>query len=1112
MLLGILFVSAFVFNSDVRFLTNESMNITKVDNNIASDIGNQVETAQILHDSSLDDLEFADPSTIPDYRETGLLLEDMSQYEEYHRSATVESILPDDPVPPSVSNLAGLPPIGNQGSQGSCVGWAWAYYCLTHQIAAANGFWDTSIASHQFSPAYIYNQINYGTDSGSYFYDASMLTEAFGCSTMASMLYSDTDYVTWPSEAAYTEAMSYRTLAPEWDSLYSNSDLAVLKAYLAAGNTALLGILVRAAFFDFDSDDNIYTTSHASGALAGGHAVCVVGYDDTKATTDGPGAFLLVNSWGSGWGDSGFWWMSYEAVKDSRISQRAFYYCDVIEQPHTPNLVGSIRISHDKRGDVLDAGLQISLEVNGFEQYWKFLSIGANEADDTGLYQNHPFPGNHIVFDLSDFSPYLSTFWENEFILTIGDSVWPLSGVLESFSVHSNLYDVEATSTTTPHVIQDNQARDEVSVFLTVPCVELEIDPYVGGVADITGTAQGSSTDTVIDTGFEPGSFVPAWYTEDANSDNGDQLWGVDTYHTSSGGSSIWCGGTPSSTAVYTEHFIMPVWYWPAGWSRYSGGSNTNPWYHVGTSTQYQIEASTGGMYDVIEWVIQGPLDRSTATELCLTFWMDYEVSNAYEDNFASVLYSTDGSNFYFLERWWAPVGESFSFVGEQEIILPDDAICSTLYFAFIFQGDYTGSMTVDDIDIWDIGAEYENDADSYAYCLVDLSDFDSATMSFDYWADVEDGWDWFSPAYYIDGSWTTPSVLGTTTGWEHLSLSIPTTATRIGFYFHSDSSVVEQGVYIDNVQLIGEVDPISSVEILVDGVSQGYATGGSSWTYHWDTTTFTEEEHDITARASFAGNLYSDTASTLVDNTAPVLVSAIEPYQTGNNITIHVYVNDLGGSPLSILYFWSGSIDSYVEDATGVLINSTAYSVYYYLMDTIPDGHYEFEMYAIDEADNMVIVPMELTVDKTNPVLSTPSDVTYTESLTGNSIDWTCSDVNPSHYELYRNGELVSYGSWTDGLDYSVDGLSVGTYTFTITFWDLAGNSVTDSVTVTVTDGSSTGTTSGTTSGTTTSGTGTTNTSEQSNIPLSSMMIGIVAAGSLVVILVVIVLIKRQK
>ena len=184
----------------------------------------------------------------------------------------------------------------------------------------------------------------------------------------------------------------------------------------------------------------------------------------------------------------------------------------------------------------------------------------------------------------------------------------------------------------------------------------------------------------------------------------------------------------------------------------------------------------------------------------------------------------------------------------------------------------------------------------------------------------------------------------------------------------------------------------------------------------------------------------------------------------------------------------------------------------YYYLMDTIPDGHYEFEMYAIDEADNMVIVPMELTVDKTNPVLSTPSDVTYTESLTGNSIDWTCSDVNPSHYELYRNGELVSYGSWTDGLDYSVDGLSVGTYTFTITFWDLAGNSVTDSVTVTVTDGSSTGTTSGTTSGTTTSGTGTTNTSEQSNIPLSSMMIGIVAAGSLVVILVVIVLIKRQK
>ncbi len=1115
-LFSILLASTIISNTNINFVIKSNTDATLQNTTNVSGFASELQDTQLPVYVPVDQQIFADPSTIPDYRESGLIFDDISQYEEYRRSATVESILADDPIPPSISNLAGLPPIGDQGSQGSCVGWAWGYYCLSHQIAVANGYWDTSVSSHQFSPAYIYNQINDGTDSGSYFYDAAMLTESFGCATMTNMPYSDTDCISWPSEAAYTEAMSYRTLEPEWDSLYSDSDLAVLKAYLAAGNTALMGIFTRTAFYGFDSENNIYTTSHATGALGGGHAVCVVGYDDDKSTTDGPGAFLLVNSWGSDWGDGGFWWMSYEAVKDSRLSQCVFYYCDVIEQPYTPSLTGSIRVSHEKRGDVLDAGIMISLEVNGYEEYYTSLNFGVLMADDSGLYQNHPFPGNHIVFDLSDFSPYLSTRWENEFILLIGDSVWPLSGVLESFSVHSYLWDVEATSTETPYTIHDNQPQEEVSAFLAIPTIELEIDPYVSGTVEITGTALGDSADTIIDTGFEPGSFEQPWYTNDANSDNGDQLWGVDTYHTYTGGSSIWCGGSPSSTAVYTEHFIMPVWYWPTGWTRYSAGLNENKWYPIGTSTQYQIQASTGGMSDVKEWVIQGPLDRSSATELCLTFWMDYEVDNAQANNFASVLYSTNGSLFYYLERWWAPVGESFSFVGEQEILLPDDAICSTLYFAFIFQGDYTGSMTVDDIDIWDIGSEYENDADSYAYCYVDISDFGSATMSFDYWADVEDGYDWFSPGYYISGTWTTPYTLGTTTDWEHFSFSIPTSATRIGFFFHSDSSVVRQGVYVDNVQLISEMDPISSVEILIDGISQGYASGVGSWTYSWDTTTFTEEEHDVTARATIVGSLYTDTASTLVDNTAPRLVSAVVPYQTGDNITVALYVNSLGGSPIKDVNFWSGSIASYFCGGTVDIINATTYLVCCYLLDTIPEGHYEFQMYALDYVDNIIIVPMALTVDRTDPLVSTPSDIEYNEGSTGNSIVWTCTDLNPGNYELYRNDDLVLSGVWTNGLNYSIDGLSVGTYTFTITFWDLAGNSISDIVIVTITANASTSTTSNTTTSNTETSTNTqttdTNTSSQpSEMSPLSIMVMFVSAGSLAVIIVVIILIKRK-
>ncbi len=1065
---------------------------------------------------------YTEPEFTSEYRRTGLLFEDMTDFEDSRRGAQTSPVSlvagssPDTANPPSASNLVGLPPVGNQGFQGSCVGWAWAYYSLTHQVAAANGFWDTTNPSHQFSPAFVYNQINFGDDSGSYFSDASSLINDFGCATMSIMPYSSSDYTTWPSETAYNEAMRYKIATTDWDYLYDDDDLEVLKSYLAAGNTATTGIFTRTAFYSFDTVNNIYVTDHASGELGGGHAVCIVGYDDQKTTADGPGAFLLVNSWGSGWGDNGFWWMSYEAIKDSALSQRCFYYCDVIGQPYTPNLIASFRISHDKRGDVLNSGFNIRLDQNGWTE-WSETFYSFIMSDDSGLYQNYPFPGSHILIDLSDFSPYLSTYTENEFIIEIGDSVWPDSGVLESFSVRSTEWDVEATSLQTPHTIWDNQPRGEISVFLSIPSIEIDsLATYVGGTVEITGSAQGESDVTVLDVGFEPGSFEGSWFTYDDNPDNGDQLWGIDSYHSYSGGRSLWCGGVPSSTAIYTEHFNPLLWLgWPAGWSLYSAGTNSHPWTNAGVPLEYEITCSTGGLYDVKEWAYKGPIDTSSATELYLTFWMDYEVQNAQASNFASVLYSTDGSSFTYLKRWWAPVGETCSFIGEQEVMLPEDAISSTLYFAFIFQGDYTGSMTVDDIDIWDIGSEYENDADSYAYCYIDVSDFDSATMSFDYWVDVEAGFDWFSPGYYSGSTWITPYSLDSTTGWEHLSLLIPSEATRIGFYFHCDMSVTYQGVYVDNVKLVGTIDSVSQVELFIDEVSQGYASGIDSWSYYWDTTQFSDGVHNVSARAVFNSILVMDSDTTFVDNTAPLLTSTTDLYQSGNNITITGYVNSLGGSYIIALTFTSGTISSYFQNPiTGTMINSTTVQWMFSNSTSIPDGYYEFEMTTTDSAGNNHTITMALTVDNTGPYLSAPLDIEYEQETTGHSIVWDCTDLNPNYYELYRDGILISTDSWSDGLEYVVDGLSEGTYTFTVIFWDLAGNSATDTVFITVNaESSSTTETTSTTSTDTSTGTGTdTNPPiDTPETPMTSVIIIVIAAGSAVVIVVVLVLIKRK-
>jgi hypothetical protein len=491
---------------------------------------------------------------------------------------------------------------------------------------------------------------------------------------------------------------------------------------------------------------------------------------------------------------------------------------------------------------------------------------------------------------------------------------------------------------------------------------------------------------------------------------------------------------------------------------------------------------------------------------------MDYEIQNAASNNFASVLYSTDGTTFTYLKRWWAPVGGTCSFVGEQKVMLPQNAISSTLYFAFIFQGDYSGSMTVDDIDIWNIGSKYKSDADSYAYCYVDVSDFDSVTMSFDYWADVEAGWDWFSPAYYVGSSWFIPSSMGSTAGWVHSTLSIPIDATRIGFYFHSDSSVVMHGVYVDNVQLVGLLNTMSPIEVFRDGLFQGIATGGGTWNYTLDTTKVSDGPHNISASAVFGSSTISDTETTFVDNTAPLLTSITKVYQRGNNITIIGYANTLGGSWLQSLVFSSGAVSGYFQNPLqGIMLNAS--TILWMLANStrIPDGHYEFNMTLADYVGNQHTISFVFNVDNCIPVMSRPPDIAYVAGTAGHMISWTCTDLNPDCYQLYRDGVLILSGSWTSGLEYSVDGLAVGSYSYTVMFYDCAGNFVTDTVLVTVS--SSTGSNTGTTSTNSTTGTSTaTSTGELTTTPMSLIVVIAVAAGLAVVVVVVLIQIKHKR
>ncbi|MCP4119513.1 MAG: hypothetical protein GY737_29765 [Desulfobacteraceae bacterium] len=211
--------------------------------------------------------------------------------------------------PTSVDLSFNFPTPGDQGQQGSCVGWATAYALKTYQEKIEIG-WSLNTASHLFSPAFIYNQINGNYDQGAFIYDALNLAVQKGVSTLATMPYSDRDYLTQPSSAAFSEAGSYK--AVNW---YRVNDTSQIKAALVNRKPVVCGISVYQSFYNLYGGNSVYNT--ANGNNLGGHAVTIVGYDDNKFG----GAFKIINSWSTSWGDGGYFWLPYSFASQGIMSE-----------------------------------------------------------------------------------------------------------------------------------------------------------------------------------------------------------------------------------------------------------------------------------------------------------------------------------------------------------------------------------------------------------------------------------------------------------------------------------------------------------------------------------------------------------------------------------------------------------------------------------------------------------------------------------------------------------------------------------------------------------------------------------------------------------------------
>ena len=250
--------------------------------------------------------------------------------------ATERAAIPNDPanmirhrgLPSSVDLSSDMPPIGNQGRQGSCVGWATGYAMKSyHEKVERKWSYGDHVqerggsGEHIFSPAYIYNQINRGRDVGSNPMDALQLLQKKGAAPWKTMPYRDNDFRSSPPAGADTEARNYRI---EKFSTLDQTNSSAIKSQLAAKRVVFIGVKVYDNFYKLGN--NVY--DQGQGAMRGGHAILLVGYDDSKRSPLGDvGAFKIFNSWGPGWGTNGYGWVSYKGM--ARVGLGAFAIYDL---------------------------------------------------------------------------------------------------------------------------------------------------------------------------------------------------------------------------------------------------------------------------------------------------------------------------------------------------------------------------------------------------------------------------------------------------------------------------------------------------------------------------------------------------------------------------------------------------------------------------------------------------------------------------------------------------------------------------------------------------------------------------------------------------------------
>ena len=214
-----------------------------------------------------------------------------------------------DSLPQSVLIESLFPPIGNQGSRGTCVAWAVGYNMKTALNARQNHWTESDLRNpeNQTSPKDLWLGIP-PNQKGAYcegttFHPTFSVLANQGAADMKRVPYHNLGNcggIATGNPDNRIKGFGCLTTKPD------PTNLRILKAYIRDSIPLVISARLGDSFMKWNDDTPIKTDTYRYNGRHAYHAMVLSGYDDAR------NSFRVRNSWGPEWGDKGSIWVDYD--------------------------------------------------------------------------------------------------------------------------------------------------------------------------------------------------------------------------------------------------------------------------------------------------------------------------------------------------------------------------------------------------------------------------------------------------------------------------------------------------------------------------------------------------------------------------------------------------------------------------------------------------------------------------------------------------------------------------------------------------------------------------------------------------------------------------------